>query len=233
MDKGWTDTGFWATSCPTNRTQGAPKSQHYCICAVLTLRRPEDGVEDILNGVAVRAEVWRRLRRCPARETGEHYGHGGDDGEREKDEEGGGGAALRGGSDFNAPRRRWRRLRRRRRRLLTVVGMRPPQPVPMTVVTALSRGDLKEVGSFNSIRRVSLAAAHIVGRSPRSPSFIHSFIVWRLRFAYACTDKLRITVADCFRHSPSSFLRRCPIQFIFLILSNEFNAASMNNCVNF
>ena len=81
----------------------------------LTLWRPEDGVEDVLDGVVVGAEVVRRLR---AREAAE--GEGQREGHDDDDDDGGEREAKDGvrGSDFDAASpppqrrrfgRRWRR----------------------------------------------------------------------------------------------------------------------------
>ena len=87
------------------------------VSLTLTLWRPEDGVEDVLDGVVVGAEVVRRLRAREAAEgEGQREGHDDDDdrdagGERETKDK------VRG-SDFDAASsppqggrfgRRWRR----------------------------------------------------------------------------------------------------------------------------
>ena len=102
----------------------------------LTLRRSEDGVEDVLDGIVVGAEVVRRPLRV--RGAGrEHYGHE-DDGEREKTKD-----EIRG-SDFNAAAAaspRQRRRRKKRRSFIVGLATRPrppsPPPMPMAVMAAL------------------------------------------------------------------------------------------------
>ena len=75
----------------------------------LTLRRPEDGVEDVLDGVVVGAEVVR-VRRLRMRAHGE-AAEG--EGQREKGRDDGETKDGVRGSDFDAARGRfWRRWRR-------------------------------------------------------------------------------------------------------------------------